>query len=56
MYERKRDLFFASVALFALGSVVRREMIGKGVVRAPEAQNQQIQPRVERKFGQQKSS
>jgi hypothetical protein len=50
--ERKRDFFFASVALFALGTVVRRELMMKGVVPPPQVQQQQkIMPRVERKFG-----
>lgn len=51
-HQRKRDIFFASVAIFALGTVARRELMMKGVVRPPDAP--QVNPRVERKFGQQK--
>lgn len=51
LLQRKRDFFFAGVALFALGTVVRRELMMKGVVAPPSSNQAKGLPRVERKFG-----
>ncbi|KPI83670.1 hypothetical protein ABL78_7296 [Leptomonas seymouri] len=45
----KRDIFFGFVALFALATVARAEMMRKGVVGRPKAQ--EIHPKVTREFG-----
>nr|CCC49067.1 conserved hypothetical protein [Trypanosoma vivax Y486] len=50
----KRDIFFSCVALIALGSVVNRELMVRGVVPPPGPAS--AMPVVERQFGKQKSS
>ena len=49
LHERKRDLFFIGVALFALGTVVRRELMVKGMIENPNRKEAtKGLPRVER--------
>ncbi|CAD2219322.1 hypothetical protein AGDE_16979 [Angomonas deanei] len=50
--QNKRDFFFAFIALFALGGVVRMEMMKKGYVDRPRGQ--QLTPVVDREFGKKK--
>lgn len=45
----KRDVFFGLVAIFALGTVARAEMMRKGVLDRPKAQ--EVHPKVTREFG-----
>lgn len=53
VHEKRRDIFFAGVALFALGTVARHEMMKKGVIAAPPAQVD-LHPKVERKSRRQR--
>ncbi|KPA77281.1 unspecified product [Leptomonas pyrrhocoris] len=45
----KRDVFFGFVAFFALATVARAEMMRKGVMDRPKAQ--EVHPKVTREFG-----
>ncbi|EPY16149.1 hypothetical protein STCU_11520 [Strigomonas culicis] len=47
--RRRRDFFFGCVALLALASVVRNELMKKGVVARPTTQ--QLHPQAQRQFG-----
>ncbi|KAL7700405.1 hypothetical protein N2W54_002651 [Lotmaria passim] len=46
---KKRDIFFGFVAFFALATVARSEMMRKGVLDRPKAQ--EVYPKVTREFG-----
>ncbi|CAJ1006775.1 hypothetical protein Q4I28_002090 [Leishmania naiffi] len=49
---KKRDIFFGLVALFALATVARAEMMRKGVLQPPPPQ--EVHPKVSREFGKSK--
>ncbi|KAG5483763.1 hypothetical protein GH5_05609 [Leishmania sp. Ghana 2012 LV757] len=48
----KREAFFGLVALFALATVARAEMMRKGVLQPPSPQD--VHPKVTREFGKSK--
>jgi hypothetical protein len=48
-FANKRDIFFGIVAFFALATVARSEMMRKGVLDRPKAQ--EVYPKVSREFG-----
>lgn len=50
--NNKRDLFFGFIAAFALGSVVRMELMKKGVIGRPRQED--VRPKVSREFGKSK--
>jgi hypothetical protein len=49
VFQKKREIFFAGVAAFALGSVVQRELASKGIVQ--QAKPLDPRPKVDRTFG-----